>query len=455
MALMARDHVLLKYKTGDVRWRHAVILEAADGVFHRVLTTGRVVRRLDFSSAEIDKIASWDGKKLSSKLKRQDCFIDLDSPSGAFTEEEINQAVAGLAAAVRRRVRTKGPPAQGESAVVPHDDDDVERGGEEEPRPGGRTVDVADGEGWYVLVGQGAVLSGQMVKLAGKDPILLGDMALFQKSGKTLVAVWAKAEEVLEKLRALRVRSSGHPEARFEGIGDIFYDADATPRRKATDDAKVDDDPDLRVLPVKFERDGRRFRRLQDAQVDMEEEAFDDWPLDTKRSLTHTLRELRRADLSWLQHHDNWMKVSGVRVNDRSAHEHQLLCTALHWFTCYDQICVVNSAGCETLNARRELIEHAHEGRPEAPRWDGADDFLGKRQAAGGTIIDPDKLAHVAARQSQRAKILETSMKAQEASAAWLRRGRGGDGAADDHGRLTKAQLKKQKALETQGGADV
>ncbi len=208
---------------------------------------------------------------------------------------------------------------------------------------------MADGEGRCVLLGRGAVLPGQMVKLAGRDPIPLSGAALFQKPGETLVATCAIGDEILLEQQALRVQSPSHPEDRFEGVSDIFYNAGITPRQGAADAVKADDDPDLPVLPMKFERGGRRFRRPHDAQ---------------------------------------------------------------------------------------------------------ADDFLGTRQAAGETIIDPDGQARIAAGQSQRAKTLETAVKAPSASAAGLRRGRGRDGADDDGDRLAKAQLKKRKALEMQGGVE-
>ena len=53
---------------------------------------------------------------------------------------------------------------------------------------------------------------------------------------------------------------------------------------------------DLRVLPVHFERDGRRFRLLAEAEPDYEEEVTDDWPFDGDRGLAHAGRTLRREN---------------------------------------------------------------------------------------------------------------------------------------------------------------
>ncbi len=84
---------------------------------------------------------------------------------------------------------------------------------------------------------------------------------------------------------------------------------------------------------------------------------------------------------------------------------------------------MVNLAGCEAINARRQLIEHAHDGHPQAPRWDASSDFLGYQATTGGTLIDPKRVAYVAAKQSEKAKIINATLKAREANAAWLRRG--------------------------------
>ncbi len=106
------------------------------------------------------------------------------------------------------------------------------------------------------------------------------------------------------------------------------------PREEEAGTGAAADVDDVRVLPDHFERDGRRFRRLHGAEPDAEEELFDDWPLDGERSLARGAGELRRDDRR-LQHHAEWAKISGVRVNDRSMHEHKAPGSALHHFTCF------------------------------------------------------------------------------------------------------------------------
>ena len=82
-----------------------------------------------------------------------------------------------------------------------------------------------------------------------------------------------------------------------------------------------------------------------------------------------------------------------------------MLCNALHYAVTYDQLQIVNCAAVEWINARRELLEHAHLMNPEQPSWDGAADFMGDRSRDKGTLAAPKKVAFVAAQAAQRSKI--------------------------------------------------
>ena len=431
------------------------------GLAHKILTPARHVRVQDFSEDAIDAIIPWDGVTLPRRLAghRAEAFLDVDSKGGRFTKEEIEDTIATAAGKTRRRVRSKSPavPAIADAKRLGDIDDDegpgVSKGAE--PRPKEHVSEVADGEGWYVVTSFGAALSGSAISLKGVEHQILGDMALFMKGKRVCLAVWCRAEEVANRLRELRVRSSGHPSERFSGVDEIYVDPAATPRAKEKDKDEVDD---LRVLPCHFEKDGRRFRRLQDCEQEYVVEEFDDWPVDGERCIGHSTRELRRGDRSWLQHHDEWMTRSGVAKNDRSSHEHKVSCTSLHHFTTYDQLAIVNLAGCEVINVRRELIEFAHQQSPGVPRWDCAEEFMGFKESREGTLIDPKRLAHVAAVRGQKAKILEVSMKADETRAAWLRRGGASSDAppgappAPGGRKLTAAAKAKAKAEGKPGG---
>ena len=80
----------------------------------------------------------------------------------------------------------------------------------------------------------------------------------------------------------------------------------------------------------------------------------------------------------------------------------------------YDQLNLPSLASAEGLNRRRALIEMAHQGRPEAPSYEGADEILGVREATDGTIVDPALTQHAARRQAAKAEILKQNRLAAE-----------------------------------------
>ena len=81
---------------------------------------------------------------------------------------------------------------------------------------------------------------------------------------------------------------------------------------------------------------------------------------------------------------------------------------------CYDQLNLCGLASAEALNRRRTLIEHAHQGRPDAPSYEGAEDFMGVRDAADGSLIDPSLTSYSAKKQAGRAEVLKQNRLAAE-----------------------------------------
>ena len=237
MALEPGDHVLLKLRTGDYEarrgagealWRHAVILDRAEGVFHQVLSPTRAVRKVGFSDKNIVEILLWNGTKLPGRVSRKMCRLDTDTTQGRFTAFEVKEAIDRMAGIVLptitvpapkvhtrvtgKRTPEKSLPAKdgvpGARPAPPPGLDGEAAASEIEPRPLGATGEIKDGEGWYVFTGAGAALSSSLVQLKGTVHAVLGDLARFDKSGKTCVAVWSTAERVAEALLDLRIRAS-------------------------------------------------------------------------------------------------------------------------------------------------------------------------------------------------------------------------------------------------------
>ena len=95
--------------------------------------------------------------------------------------------------------------------------------------------------------------------------------------------------------------------------------------------------------------------------------------------------------------------------------------------TSYDQLNTPSLASAEALNRRRTLIEVAHQGRPEAPSYEGAEEILGTRDSSDGSIIDPALTRHAARRQADRAEVLKQNRLAAEERRHALSRGDRGE----------------------------
>ncbi|CAE6955819.1 unnamed protein product [Symbiodinium sp. CCMP2592] len=171
---------------------------------------------------------------------------------------------------------------------------------------------------------------------------------------------------------------------------------------------------DVRVLPVLFDSAEERWRTIAEALPESDEIEYDDFPLTGPRTVMRDLRQLRRAGLDFVQHHESWIKKSGVRSTDRSVHEHASICRALQWLTCYDQVNLPALAGAEALNRRRALIEFAHHGRPDAPSYEGAEDILGVRESSDGAMIDPALTSFAVKQAASKAEVLKQQRLAAE-----------------------------------------
>jgi hypothetical protein len=86
----------------------------------------------------------------------------------------------------------------------------------------------------------------------------------------------------------------------------------------------------------------------------------------------------------------------------------------LHLAQVYDQMNLPNLACIEVLIKRRMLIEHAHTGRPDAPSYEGDEHFMGFRESADSSVVDPAVIEYTADKMAQKHKIVEVARKSQE-----------------------------------------
>ena len=108
----------------------------------------------------------------------------------------------------------------------------------------------------------------------------------------------------------------------------------------------------------------------------------------------------------------------------------------------YDQLNLPALASAEALNRRRALIEVAHQGRPEAPSYEAAEEIMGVRESVDGSVIDRALTQHAAKRQAAKAEVLKQTRLAAEERKHLRQRGdeddriRKGDGKHKDKDKI-------------------
>ena len=124
------------------------------------------------------------------------------------------------------------------------------------------------------------------------------------------------------------------------------------------------------------------------------EQDFVDWPLDNIRSMKTVVRDLRRANKTFMSSHNDWAKNSGIRSSDRAVHEHRTLSKVLDLLQWYDQLNMPNCVAAEVALKRRMLLEDAYDGRPEAPQFEGTDHFMGHKDSESGKFVDKEAVRY-------------------------------------------------------------
>ena len=71
------------------------------------------------------------------------------------------------------------------------------------------------------------------------------------------------------------------------------------------------------------------------------------------------------------------------------AHEHYVIMLTLEYLGCFDQVNLPALLGAEILARRAQLIESAYEASSEAPRFEGAEHFMGYKDTDNGVFVDP------------------------------------------------------------------
>ena len=337
-----------------------------------------------------------DDKRLPRGVREDDTYLPRHSDKGDLSRDEWMKLIRAQEKKMEARELKRAEKAdpKGKAAAAP-------RGGRADADLSGPAEDqVDDAKVWLVIYRSG---SGDL-GVECDPPQDTGEMIV---NGKSFKLFSRGGEELLVR---------GVELAQVEEMKKIFSYKQAVPEEQVKD---------VLILPVFFDAAEERYRTLQEAVPEYEEIDFDDYPLQGPRTMFRDLKQLRRTGQDFMMHHEAWVKKSGVRPADRSVYEHSSLCRALQLMMSYDQLNLPALASAEALNRRRALIEHAHSGRPDTPSYEGAEEFMGIKDTADGSLVDPALLQHTAKRQAAKAEIMKQSRLAAEERKAASKKGEG------------------------------
>ena len=395
------DNVLVRFVDDPALYHQRIVLRCTDKDKVHVVTPDREVQETELKVGDVYlDVRRMYGTRLPSGIAEDVTYLNKHAGGGAIARDELLGLIRGL---------DQGTPSTPRRRVTGKLGDDGKRhavaGELAKANPDPRGLDDLVWIVVYSSNGQG--LGTQVSPPDGVEIMLVGGLSfkLYSKGGSVLLVRGVAPEEagaVSELLKA--------------GSGTLSAE-----------------DKDVRVLPVLFDTAEERWRTVAEAVVDHDEIDVTDFPLQGPRTICRDARQLRRLGLDFVQHHEAWCRKSGVRSGDRSVHEHASLCRALNLMMCYDQLNVGALASAESLNRRRSLIEMAHHGRPEAPNYDAAEEVLGVREMADGSLVDPALTQHAARRQAAKAEIMKQTRLAAEERRHLLRRG-GDEDKNDDKG---------------------
>lgn len=389
---LPQDCVLVRFADDPALLHWRCVLACTEGNKVVVVTPDRDMENTELVVGEIyTEIKRMPEGRLPRGTKDRETYLPRHSPEGVIKPAEMRNLIL---MADRRVEALRGRRVTGKLAADGRVH--LNHPAEGDPEKGDRGVAVQEGQEadsecvWLVVFSEDG-------KGIGDELSPPGDAQRLNVGGKTLVLF--SAGGVMRLVRKVP-------------LDDMVRVARGLKSGIPAEDQK--EERDVRILPVLYDTGDERYRTVNEAVVEIEEIDFDDFPLQGPRTVAHDVRQLRRLGLDFNQHHESWLKKSGVRSSDRSVHEHGTLCRALHYMLCYDQLNIAALASAEAINRRRSLIEFAHSGRPDAPSYEGAEEFLGVRESSDGTIVDPALQSHVAKKQAVKAEISKNSRLAAE-----------------------------------------
>jgi hypothetical protein len=130
---------------------------------------------------------------------------------------------------------------------------------------------------------------------------------------------------------------------------------------------------EVRVLAVKYDQTGQRFRNFREAVLDAEEIKWDDWPVPggifTVLWCMQFMLNRSGSPMLW---HQTWVTLGKLNNNDHQVIFHEALCRMVETAACYDQINLPTLASMELLVRQIQCIEERQKDKFTAADFSGS-----------------------------------------------------------------------------------
>lgn len=276
---------------------------------------------------------------------------------------------------------------------------------------GGKAVtpeDLRPEAAWLTMEGRDGLAAGTKVSLAVGVDAVFGDRAMHW-TGRVWVPVRRVAAEDLGAaapetgIIAPRVSFEAEVDAERFGRSAESPGGGQSPKPLASDDA--------RTLWVDWDTQGERHKSWKKVCQESRQEEFEDSPFEGGTTTLYMAKAMERSagdPRSWL---DKWLREKKLDPGDRVSHELKILCDALYYAGCRDQLNLGGLTCLEVLSRRVAVIVEAYT-MPNKPSWGHAKFYEGV--GAAEEVVAPALRAHAFKRAKEEAEIVSSRVKASQ-----------------------------------------
>jgi hypothetical protein len=183
------------------------------------------------------------------------------------------------------------------------------------------------------------------------------------------------------------------------------------------DSAHAEQDVDVRVLPVRYDRNSNRFREFRDSNDLCCEHDFSDWPVPGPKTVEWCLKFMINRGGTPLGWHELWRSNGRLQDSEHLVMQHLSLCEILEASATYDQLNVPALASMEFVCRQIQICEDKLSHRFEDTSADAVsqDYFLMSGSRSKQQLcVCPALMAFTSSETAKKSAILKERRKARE-----------------------------------------